>query len=190
MIDLKPLSKNPLVSIIVPSLNQGSFIRQTLDSILEQDYRPIEILVIDGASTDNTLEVLHKYDNVTEVSWILINSRLSSMALPSNNHICSGIPYHSCLFRACNTTSHYDRNLPHLGSLLKSFPAESFYRHHFHHPSKSDSFPTFHRQGRCIEQFHLFHKELARCCSYNWQWCCFSFYEHVPCRDNFQSTFL
>ena len=70
MIDLKPLSKNPLVSIIVPSFNQGSFIRQTIESILEQNYRPIEVWVIDGASTDNTLEVLHKYDNVFEISWI------------------------------------------------------------------------------------------------------------------------
>ena len=70
LIKLPPLSNTPLVSIIVPSYNQGAFIQQTLDSILEQDYRPLEVLVIDGASTDNTLDVLHQYDNVPEVSWI------------------------------------------------------------------------------------------------------------------------
>jgi glycosyltransferase involved in cell wall biosynthesis len=59
----------PLVSIIVPSFNQGRFIRETIDSILKQDYRPIEIIVVDGASTDQTLEILHQYDGVSEVKW-------------------------------------------------------------------------------------------------------------------------
>lgn len=63
-------SGNPLVSIIVPSYNQGRFIRETLDSILTQDYRPLEIIVVDGASTDKTLAVLHEYDAVPEVSWV------------------------------------------------------------------------------------------------------------------------
>jgi glycosyltransferase involved in cell wall biosynthesis len=60
----------PLVSIIVPSFNQGRFIRKTLESVLTQDYRPVEIIVIDGASTDETVSVLHGYDGVPEVRWI------------------------------------------------------------------------------------------------------------------------
>lgn len=64
------VSDRPLVSVVVPSFNQGSYIEQTLRSILDQDYRPIEILVMDGASTDDTLAVLHRYDHVPEVNWI------------------------------------------------------------------------------------------------------------------------
>jgi glycosyltransferase involved in cell wall biosynthesis len=62
-------SSNTLVSIVVPSFNQGKFIAETIDSILKQDYRPIEILVIDGASTDKTLNVLESYKGIQELRW-------------------------------------------------------------------------------------------------------------------------
>jgi len=58
----------PLVSVIVPSYNQGRFLRATLDSILEQDHRPLEILVMDGASTDESVDVLRSYD-APELQW-------------------------------------------------------------------------------------------------------------------------
>lgn len=63
------MNSKPLVTIVVPSFNQGRFIRETLDSILSQDYRPIEVLVIDGASTDHTIEVLESYAGVRELKW-------------------------------------------------------------------------------------------------------------------------
>ncbi len=66
---LARLPENPRVSVIVPSFNQGRYIRQTLESCLSQDYRPIEILVIDGASSDSTVTVLHDYDRVPEIRW-------------------------------------------------------------------------------------------------------------------------
>ncbi len=59
----------PLVSIIVPSFNQGRFIRETIDSILSQDYRPIEVLVMDGGSTDETVDVLKSY-HAPELQWV------------------------------------------------------------------------------------------------------------------------
>jgi len=62
------MSDRPLVSIIVPSFNQGRYIRETVDSILSQDYRPLEVLVMDGGSTDETVEVLRGY-NAPELQW-------------------------------------------------------------------------------------------------------------------------
>jgi glycosyltransferase involved in cell wall biosynthesis len=58
----------PLVSIVVPSYNQGRFIEETLRSCLDQDYRPLEVLVIDGASTDGTREVLGRI-GAPELRW-------------------------------------------------------------------------------------------------------------------------
>ncbi len=58
----------PQVSIITPTLNQGSFIALTIESVLAQDYPALEYIVIDGGSTDQTLTILSSYKS--RVQWI------------------------------------------------------------------------------------------------------------------------
>lgn len=51
----------PLISVITPSFNQAPFLGATLDSVLNQGYPKLEQLVMDGGSTDGSVDVLHRY---------------------------------------------------------------------------------------------------------------------------------
>jgi glycosyltransferase involved in cell wall biosynthesis len=55
-------------SIIIPTLNQAAFLAETIDSILNQNYPYKEIIVIDGGSTDATLDILKSYS--TKIKWL------------------------------------------------------------------------------------------------------------------------
>ncbi len=60
--------KKPKISILTPSLNHGRFLVETIESILSQSYRNFEHIVIDGGSTDNTIEILNKYPHIKWIS--------------------------------------------------------------------------------------------------------------------------
>jgi glycosyltransferase involved in cell wall biosynthesis len=64
-----PSEPAPLVTIVIPSYNQGRFLAETLDSVFAQDYRPLEILVLDGASQDESVAVLKRYDGRPGFWW-------------------------------------------------------------------------------------------------------------------------
>jgi len=57
----------PLVSVITPAYNQGIFLRDTIESVLSQDYPHIELLVLNDGSTDHTEEILKEYTG--RIKW-------------------------------------------------------------------------------------------------------------------------
>ena len=78
----------PLVSIITPSLNQGEYIDETISSVLAQDYPRIEHIVVDGGSTDGTLDVLKKAGD--RIKWLSESDRGQSHALNKGIEIAGG----------------------------------------------------------------------------------------------------
>jgi hypothetical protein len=60
----------PLVSIVTPTLNQGRFIEQTIRSIRNQTYRNVEHIVVDGGSTDETLDILKRAEGTYNLRWL------------------------------------------------------------------------------------------------------------------------
>ena len=68
MIQNRTEHEGVLVTVVTPSFNQGRFIRDTIESVLSQDYPNLEYLVIDGGSTDETQEVLKAYGS--RLCWV------------------------------------------------------------------------------------------------------------------------
>jgi glycosyltransferase involved in cell wall biosynthesis len=76
-----------LVSVVTPSLNQGRYLREAIESIRAQSYTPIEHIVVDGGSDDDTLDILGEYK---DTRWVSEPDRGQSHALNKGFALAQG----------------------------------------------------------------------------------------------------
>ena len=57
------MNNNPLFSVLVANYNNGRYIQETIESVKAQDYRNWEIIIVDDASTDNSIDIYNKYSS-------------------------------------------------------------------------------------------------------------------------------
>ena len=72
LIDASMNSASPLVSILIPSYNYGDYLPCTIESVLGQTYRNLELIIVDNASTDNSLEIARRYASDPRVTILEI----------------------------------------------------------------------------------------------------------------------
>lgn len=69
----------PVVTIVTPSYNQGEYLRRTIDSVLQQTYEHIEYIVMDGGSTDDSVDILRSYGD--RIHWVSEKDRGQTHAI-------------------------------------------------------------------------------------------------------------
>ena len=68
---------NPLVSVIIPNYNHAKFLKERIESVLNQTYKNFEIIILDDKSTDDSVGIIKQYADNNYVKHILINEKNS-----------------------------------------------------------------------------------------------------------------
>ena len=87
IVDGDGASLPPLVSVVTPSLNQGQYIEEAIQSVLAQDYPRVEHIVVDGGSSDETLEILRRFPHLR---WLSEPDDGQASAINKGFHMASG----------------------------------------------------------------------------------------------------
>jgi glycosyltransferase involved in cell wall biosynthesis len=82
-------SEWPRISIVTPSYNQGQFIEETIRSVLLQGYPNLEYIIIDGGSTDNSVEIIKTYEPYLAY-WVSERDRGQSHGINKGFERCTG----------------------------------------------------------------------------------------------------
>jgi len=83
------LTGKPLISVVTVVLNGARTIRDTIESVLRQEYGNIELIVIDGGSSDGTVDILREYDHAIDY-WLSEKDRGIYDAMNKGISLCSG----------------------------------------------------------------------------------------------------
>ena len=67
----------PLVSVIIPNYNHARYLDRRIQSVLNQTYRNIEVIILDDCSSDNSIEVIDKYRDDDRIAHVIINEKNS-----------------------------------------------------------------------------------------------------------------
>lgn len=78
----------PKITLITPTLNQSQFIKKTIESVLSQNYPNLEYIIIDGGSTDGTLEILNSFSD--KLIWISEKDKGQSDAINKGLKMTTG----------------------------------------------------------------------------------------------------
>ena len=79
----------PKISIVTPSYNQGKYIEQTILSVINQNYPNLEYIIIDGGSTDETVDIIKKYEQYITY-WVSEKDNGQSHAINKGIEKCTG----------------------------------------------------------------------------------------------------